>query len=181
MTNIKAFIKRHPVLTYYALTFAISWGGMLLVIGGPGGIPGTPEQIERLMLLVVLALMAGPSVAGLLLTGLVDGQAGLRELLSRLRRWRVGARWYAIALLALPLLATATLFALSLTSPVFLPGIVTTDDKASLLLSGIAVGLMGASWRSSAGRGSPCRSCGGVTVSLPPGSSWASCGERGTS
>ena len=27
MTTIQAFIKRHPVLTYYTLTFAISWSG----------------------------------------------------------------------------------------------------------------------------------------------------------
>jgi uncharacterized protein len=39
MRTVTAFIKRHPVLTYYALVFAISWGGMLLVIGRPGGLP----------------------------------------------------------------------------------------------------------------------------------------------
>jgi hypothetical protein len=27
MKTIKAFIKRHPLLSYFALTFAISWGG----------------------------------------------------------------------------------------------------------------------------------------------------------
>lgn len=141
MTTIKAFIKRHPLLTYFALAFAISWGGALLVIGGPSGIPGTTEQFETLLPFVVSAMLAGPSVAGVLLTGLVYGRAGLRELLSRLLRWRVGARWYAVALLTAPLLAMATLFALSLTSPVFLPGIFTTGDKASLLLFGIAYGL----------------------------------------
>ena len=26
----------------------LSWGGVLLVIGGPGAVPGTPQQIERL-------------------------------------------------------------------------------------------------------------------------------------
>lgn len=83
MTTIKAFITRYPVPTYYALTFAISWGGVLLVIGGPSGIPGTPEQFERLLPFVIPALLGGPSVAGLLLTGLVYGRAGFRELLSR--------------------------------------------------------------------------------------------------
>ena len=29
MSSINAFIKKNPVLTYYALTFAISWGGFL--------------------------------------------------------------------------------------------------------------------------------------------------------
>jgi hypothetical protein len=93
-------------------------------------------------------LLVGPSVAGILLTGLVYGRAGLRNLLTRMTRWRVGARWYAVALLTAPLLVTVVLFALSLTSPVFLPGIFTTDDKATLLLFAIAVGLWGASSRS---------------------------------
>jgi membrane protease YdiL (CAAX protease family) len=142
MTTIKAFIKGHPLVSYFALTFAISWGGVLLVIGGPGGIPGNPEQFETLLPVVILALLAGPSVAGLLLTGLVDGRAGFRELLSWLLRWRVGVRWYAVALLTAPLLFTAIPLALSLLFPEFLPGIFTTDDKASLLLLGIAAGLV---------------------------------------
>ncbi len=82
-TSFQAFIKRHPV-TYYALAFAISWGVVLLVIGGPGGIPGTSGQITRLLPPAVAASYAGPAVAGLLLTGLVSGGAGFRELLSRL-------------------------------------------------------------------------------------------------
>jgi membrane protease YdiL (CAAX protease family) len=141
MTTIKTFITRHPVPTYFALAFAISWGSVLLVIGGPGGITGTTSQTDPLFPFVYLAMLAGPSVAGILLTGLVHGRAGLREFLSRLLKWRVGTRWYVVALLTSPLLVTATLFALSLVSPVFLPGIVTTSDKASLLLFGIAVGL----------------------------------------
>lgn len=140
MSAIKAFIKRHPLPTYFALAFAISWGGVLMVVS-PGGIPGSAEQFEALLPFVVLAMLAGPSVAGVLSTGLVQGRTGLRELLSRLLKWRVSARWYAIALLTAPLLVTATLLALSLNSPVFLPGIVTTSQPASHLLFGIAVGL----------------------------------------
>jgi hypothetical protein len=130
------------VLTYYALTFAISWGGVLIV-AGPGGIPATnKEQYETLFPIAILAMVAGPSVAGILLTGLLYGRAGLREFGSRLFRWRVGARWYAVALLTAPLLFTAISLALSLTSPQFLPGILTSDDKASVLLMGIFAGLM---------------------------------------
>jgi membrane protease YdiL (CAAX protease family) len=143
MTAIKAYMTGHPMLSYYALAFAISWGGMLLVIGGPGAIPAKPDQVERLMPLVVMALVAGPSVTGLLLTGLFSGWAGLRELGSRLLRWRVDARWYAFALLTAPLMMTAILFALSLLSPEFLPRIVTTDDKASLLLLAVGTVLIG--------------------------------------
>ena len=138
MTTIMAFIKRHPVLTYFALTFALSWGG-ILIGAGSGGISATSEPSEMQLPFVYLAMLVGPSVAGILLTGLVDGRAGFRALLSRLFRWRVGARWYAIALLTAPLVWMATLFALSLSSPAFVPDIVASDDKASLLLMGIAV------------------------------------------
>jgi membrane protease YdiL (CAAX protease family) len=134
--------KRHPVLTYYALTFAISWGVVLLVIGGPGGIPASSEQIARLLPPAMAASYAGPAVAGVLLTGLVSGRAGIGSLLSRLLKWRVGAGWYAGALLTAPLVFTAVLLALSLISPVFLPGIVTTSNKVSLLLLGIVGGLI---------------------------------------
>ena len=132
MTTITAFIKSHPLLSYFALTFAISWGGMLLVIavGGSGGVP-------------MLAWVAGPPVAGILLTGLFHGRAGFRDLLTRMRRWRVGARWYAVALLTAPLVFTAILLAFSLSSPEFLLRILTTSDTASVLLFGIGWGLIG--------------------------------------
>ena len=94
------------------------------------------------MLFVYLASLAGPGLAGILVTGLVHGRAGLRDLRSRLFRWRVGVRWYATVLLTAPILMTTILFALSLASPVFLPAIVTVDDKTNLLLTGIGVGLV---------------------------------------
>jgi membrane protease YdiL (CAAX protease family) len=140
--TISDFVKKHPVLAYFALTFAISWGGILLVIGGPGGIPATPEQFERLLPLAIPAYIGGPSIAGLVLTGLVSGRKGYRALWSRLLKWRVGVRWYAIALLAAPLVFALVHLALSLVSPVYLPGILTTSDRASLLLSGLAGGLI---------------------------------------
>lgn len=133
MIAIKVFIKRHLLLTYFGLTFAISWSGFLLVLG-PGSFPGTQELFGTLFPLAILIMLLGPALAGILLTGLVSGRAGLGELLTRLLKWRVGGRWYAVALLPAPLLAAAVLFALSLTSPL------TTDDKATVLLSGIAAG-----------------------------------------
>jgi membrane protease YdiL (CAAX protease family) len=142
MTGIRGFIQRHPVLTYYTLVFAISWGGILSVVG-PGGFPATKEESDRLFPFVLLALFAGPSVAGVVLTGLADGRAGFRNLLARMTRWRVGAGWYAVALLTAPLLVTATLLGLSASSPEFLPAIVTSKEKASLLLFGIGWGLVG--------------------------------------
>jgi membrane protease YdiL (CAAX protease family) len=131
--SISVFIKRHPVLTYYILTFAISWGAFALVVG-PDGFLGTEEKFDTVLPLAVMAMLIGPSVAGILLTGLVSGRAGIRELLSRLFRWRINARWYVVALLPAPLLTVALLLALSLSCPLF------TEDYKVVLLLGIAAG-----------------------------------------
>lgn len=144
MKSIVRFITRRPVATFYALTFAISWGGMLLLLGLDVS-RADSETIGRLMALMYIALLAGPSVAGILLTAVLDGKEGLQQFRSRLLNWRVGARWYAVALLSAPLAALAVLYALSLTSRDFLPRIVTSDEKAFLvqfsLLSALIVGV----------------------------------------
>lgn len=137
------FIRRHQVLTYYILTFAISWS-FFLVVGGPGLFAGAYWQSDPRFLPAVLAMLTGPTIAGLLLTGLLTGRAGLRELGSRLVKWRVGGRWYAVALLTAPVLTASVLSVLSLTSPVFLPPLLTAEDKIVLLLPvlGVAVSVL---------------------------------------
>jgi membrane protease YdiL (CAAX protease family) len=141
LSTIKPFINRHPVLTYFVLAFAISWGGVF-ILGAPYGLPATSDQSAKVWPIVFLPYFLGPILASLLLTGLVYGRAGFRELLSRLFKWRVSFRWYAIAILTAPLLVTAILLALSLTSPTFLPQILTTADKVGLVLTGLLVGLI---------------------------------------
>ena len=126
-----ALIKKHPLLAYYLLTFALSWGGFVLVVG-PRSLVNTNWQAEGAFLSAVMAMLAGPSIAGLLLTGFVDGRAGYREVFSRLRKWRVDIRWYAIAILPAPIIAAGILFALSLTSPLLV-----TDNKTAVVLGGL--------------------------------------------
>jgi membrane protease YdiL (CAAX protease family) len=140
VSAIKAGTTRHPARAYYALAFAISWGGVLIVVG-PSGFPGTSEELERLMPYAILVFAAGPALAGPLSTSFAYGKAGLREFLSRLLKWRVGGWWYGVAFLAAPLLMTAVLLALSLFSREFVPGIFTSDDKTTLLLVGLATAL----------------------------------------
>jgi uncharacterized protein len=151
MRSIGRIARTHPLWSYFVLTFGVSWGGILLlaavfgagILKDPGGLPGSETQNGVPYALVLLAWFAGPSMASLLLTGLIDGRAGLRSLRSRLLRWRVGARWYAAALLAAPLLVLVVLLTLALHAPEFFPGIFTTSDKGNLLLFGIAWGLVG--------------------------------------
>jgi membrane protease YdiL (CAAX protease family) len=135
------FVRRHPAPAYFALTFALSWGGMFLVLG-PGAFTGSADPNGARLPFLFLAMYAGPTTAGLLMIGLVRGTTGFRDLLSRLLTWRVALGWYAVALLTAPVLIIAVLLALSRTSSGFLPIIVTTGDKASLLLIGILAGSM---------------------------------------
>jgi uncharacterized protein len=137
----KNWFKSHPVLTYYALVLAISWGG-ILAVAGPSGIFASKANPAVLSQFIYVAALAGPSIAGVLMTGFIHGKAGLRDLLARTLRWRVGVRWYMVALLTAPVLMTAMLFGLSLTSSGFVPAIITSNETIGLILSGIVMGLV---------------------------------------
>lgn len=137
--TLTSFIRKHPVVAFYALAFAISWGAGLAVVG-PAGFLSTTSTSRAFYLVISVGLL-GPLVAGVTLTGIVDGTRGLRDLLARLRRWRLEARWYAVALLTFPVLVTVVLLVLSLTSSEFVPAIVTTSDKGGLVLMAVVVGL----------------------------------------
>jgi CAAX protease family protein len=134
------FIKQHPVLAFYVLTFAISWGGILIVVSH-GGVPGNPAQLQKMIPIMIVAMLAGPTVASILWTGVMCGRAGCRELLTRLVTWRVGIGWYTIALLTAPLVLMSVPLALSLRLPNFIPRIFTDSNKGPILLMGFAAGL----------------------------------------
>lgn len=140
MSTDKASSGLRSLLIYFVLTFVISWGGVLLTVG-PAGFPGTPDRFAALLPFVVLAMLGGPSVSGVLSTGLAGGKVGLRDLRARLFKWRVDARFHAIALLTAPLVVSGVLLALSFTSPVYRPGITTAAEPATHVGLGLVTGL----------------------------------------
>ncbi len=138
--TIKSLIKGHPVLTYFVLTFIFTWGCMAIAVY-PSGFPITEEQFEISGPLVYVAMLVGPTGASMLLIGLLDGRVGFRDLLSHLIKWRVGTRWYAVALLTAPLMIITILFGLSLFSPEFQPTLFASDNKLAVVSSAILAGL----------------------------------------
>ena len=139
MTKAESFIQRNAVLCFYVLAFAISWGGILLVVG-PTGIPGRPDDFLTLLPMLLLAMLAGPTVSGIVMTALVSGASGLREMFSGLLKWRVPIRWWAVALLTAPLVMIVIPVLIALSVPGFMPAIFTAQDRASLVAMGIGAG-----------------------------------------
>ena len=75
-----SLVKRHPIIAFFVLSFAIAWG--FVPFGSFGAF--------------------GPLIAALVVIPLTQGVAGLKELGLRMIHWRVRWYWYALAL-GLPL------------------------------------------------------------------------------
>lgn len=131
---IRNWLRGHPLLVYFAMAFGVSWGGIGCVVAATAFNLAAPRPLETG--LFFMAMLLGPSVSGLMMTALLGGRAGLRQLRSRVLRWRVGARWYAVALLTAPLLLFAILWSISaLVASAF-----ATHFQWALLAVGLAAG-----------------------------------------
>lgn len=88
MSQTLALLKRYSLIFFLVLTLLISW---LPWYAGSGGL-----------------LVFGPTIAGVIVTIVVSGKAGLRDLTQRALRWRVSWVWWATALLLPGLLTLIT-------------------------------------------------------------------------
>ena len=90
-----------PLLSFFVLTFAITWGLGACYALFPNQLVALFGPISNTNVLFYLAVYA-PSLAALIVTAYTKGIPGLRQLLSQLLRWRVGVGWYLIVLLGMP-------------------------------------------------------------------------------
>jgi membrane protease YdiL (CAAX protease family) len=117
--NAGTFVRRHPVVAYFALTYAISWSGAFLVVAPRVLRHQAIPKIDGIIMFPVM--LVGPVFSGILLTRIVDGASGLRDLFSRVRRVQLPVRWY-VALLIPPSLILSVLLGLkTFVSPAFAP------------------------------------------------------------
>src|ERR687898_1713185 len=84
MSYLVSLIRRHPLISFFVLAYALSWWPWILYAFG-------------LSPLVIASF--GPFLAALVVLAITQGKSGIGGLLRRMVRWRVGLRWYAVALL----------------------------------------------------------------------------------
>ncbi len=86
-------LRRHPLISFFVMAYAISWTYVivfLVVWPLPDTIfTDTPELL-------------GPVVAGFVMTAVMSGRTGVRQLLRRFVMWRVRGVWYLYALVGIP-------------------------------------------------------------------------------
>jgi membrane protease YdiL (CAAX protease family) len=94
--NLVAAVRRHPLGSFYVLTFLLSWGYWI------------PDAISGGHLSHAPGLL-GPMLSAFVVTAVTQGRAGVRDLAARMVRWRVGLGWYlwALAPLAVAVAAAA--------------------------------------------------------------------------
>lgn len=86
-------MRKHPLIAFFVLAHALTWWIYPLLKFSP--------------LLGIFGLF-GPALAAMIMAAVTDGRAGFKALLGRTVRWRVGVRWYVIALGLPTVLSLAT-------------------------------------------------------------------------
>lgn len=99
-------IKRHPFASFIFLAYAFSWWMW-------------PLYLLDLSPAVIVGF--GPFLGAILVLGLTGGRPAVKELLAQMARWRVGLRWYLIAL-GLPIMISGLAAGLTILSGAPVPG-----------------------------------------------------------
>jgi len=98
---MKSYVKRYPVLTYFFLTFVITWTCWITVFLMFEPYRASPE-LAPTILLIILEIMVkigafGPGIAGIILTLTLYKKSGLRDFVNRIFRWKVNPIYYFFA------------------------------------------------------------------------------------
>lgn len=139
MAAISPAVRNHPVRNYFALVFLVSWGGILALGGGVAAIPGPEAPTNPLFPLVYAAMLAGPVAGALVMTALVAGRSGFRDIGAHFWSQPRDGVSLAVATLTAPLAIGVALTGLSVVSAEYRPA--AWDGSGPGLTFGLVVGL----------------------------------------
>ena len=133
--SLRRLVARHPVVAFLLMAFVFAWTIMLPLLLSESGFAVLPFALPWRVFGSLMSIF-GLALPAFLVTAAKDGKEGTRDLLRRCLRWRVGVRWYLLALFglltvtllgAIPFLGVAPLESLVrnwlLLFTVFLPGV----------------------------------------------------------
>ncbi|GII81744.1 CAAX amino protease [Sphaerisporangium rufum] len=108
-------MRKRPLLTYFALSYGVTWLCWLPYILSETGVGVLPIRFPEVLgssqtLGILPGAYLGPVMAAFVVTAVADGRPGLRRWAARLVRWRVAPRWYLGVILAVPVVAVAATF-----------------------------------------------------------------------
>ncbi len=130
-------IRRLSLPLYFVSAFTITWSLILLVAAERGFDPAAIQLSDGM--LIFGCMLLGPSASSLGLTALLEGKPGLRALFARMRPQRLGAGWYALICLTIPLLSGMILAALAaLVAPAYRPELSLARLGMGVVLGGLA-------------------------------------------
>src|SRR6266498_5442647 len=103
-SGMSGWMKRHPLVAYFGLAYALTWVLIVpIMLSQRGlGIFNLPDPL--LFVLFLLSTFSGPLPAAFIMTSVIDGLTGRRQLLRRMFQWRVGLGWYLLVLAGYPLI-----------------------------------------------------------------------------
>ncbi len=93
--GLKALVKRQPLLSMYMILFVLGWTGLILQILASQGLLSMPSAVA---FIVQIVTGWAPGIAAVLVTAILTGRTGVRDLLRRFLTWRVGFQCYVVAL-----------------------------------------------------------------------------------
>ena len=102
--NISTWMKRHPLVAYFLLAYAISWAIQIPLALKAQGLSQAPIPFS-----IHYLAGYGPMLAAFIVTGLTGGIGSLRELLGRMLKWRVQPVWWLAAISPLALYVVVAL------------------------------------------------------------------------
>jgi uncharacterized protein len=101
---MKALIRQHPLPAFFVMAFAFAWLAVTPLIVD---ITLSVEPFQ------ILGALAGPTLAAVIVTAVLDGGPGLSTFFKRYLQWRAGLLWWLFtlfgALVALTLVAAGLL------------------------------------------------------------------------
>lgn len=100
-SSLRRLVARFPVASFLLMAYAIGWTIFFPVVLSERGLITLPID-PSLTAVTSLASVFGLALPAFLVTAATGGKTGVRDLLGRCVRWRVGVGWYLLALFGLP-------------------------------------------------------------------------------